>query len=211
MVHSTSTLQPQSFRLLLALAAIFEFDIWTSDVRQAYLQSAEPLARDIFIRKLLAEFELDPSQCLKLLKPLCGLCESEDLWHKTLAKRHREDLSMSPLRSDPVFYTLITNGVLKRLSGGYVDDLIRAGDTDFKEVFKKTNARFEMAEDQKLPCSFTGFSLGKDKNGDVIQDQHKYLKKLDKLPIAASFSKFRFRDLRTQDQTFCLRSHSLQK
>ena len=40
MVHSTSTLQPQSVRLLLALAAIFEFDIWTSDVRQAYLQSA---------------------------------------------------------------------------------------------------------------------------------------------------------------------------
>ena len=65
MVHSTSTLQPQSVRLLLALAAIFEFDIWTSDVRQGYLQSVEPLARDIFIRKPVPEFELAPSQCLK--------------------------------------------------------------------------------------------------------------------------------------------------
>ena len=55
MVHSTSTLQPQSIRLLLALAAVFDFDIWTSDVRQAYLQSAEPLAGDIFIRSPVKE------------------------------------------------------------------------------------------------------------------------------------------------------------
>ena len=61
MVHSTSTMQPQSIRLLLALAAVFEFDIWTSDVRQAYLQSAEPLARDIFTRSPVQEFELNRS------------------------------------------------------------------------------------------------------------------------------------------------------
>ncbi len=84
MVHSASTLQPQSIRLLLALAAMHGFDIWTSDVRQAYLQSAEPLARDIFIEKPVPEFELAPEQCLQLLKPLYGLCESGDLWHKTL-------------------------------------------------------------------------------------------------------------------------------
>lgn len=34
-MHSTSTLLPHSTRLLLALASIFCFDIWTSDVRQA--------------------------------------------------------------------------------------------------------------------------------------------------------------------------------
>ena len=102
----------------------------------------------------MPEFELAPSQCLKLLKPLYGLCESGDLWHEKLAKHHREDLGMSSLRSDPALYTLITNGVLKGLSGGYVNDLIRAGNQDFKDVSKKTNDRFEMAEDQKLPCSF---------------------------------------------------------
>ena len=191
MVHSTSTLQPQSVRLLLALAAIFNFDIWTSDLRQAYLQSAEPLAREIFIAKPVPELELKPSQCLQLLKPLYGLCESGDIWHETLANHHKEDLGMKSLRSDPALYSLIKEGILRGLSGGYVDDLIRAGDEYFKKVSQKTNEKFDMAENEKIPCTFTGFSLSHNRDGEVIQDQHEYLKKLETLSLGASFGQFR--------------------
>ena len=41
MVHSSQTLQIHSLRLLLALSVIFGFKIWTSDVLQTFLQSAE--------------------------------------------------------------------------------------------------------------------------------------------------------------------------
>ena len=40
MAPNAATLQPHSIPLLLALAAIHGFDILSSDVRQAYLQSA---------------------------------------------------------------------------------------------------------------------------------------------------------------------------
>ena len=89
MAHSLKTLQPSSIRLLLALASIHGFDAWTADVRQAYLQSSEPLLRDVFIKDPVPEFELDPSHCLKLLRPLYRLCESGDLWHATLDNHHR--------------------------------------------------------------------------------------------------------------------------
>ena len=188
MVPCTSTLQPQSISILLALAAVFHFDMWTSDVRQAYLQSAEPMARDIFIRSPVQEFESNPSQCLKLLKLLYGLCESGDLWHETLAKHQHEELGRKPLRSDPAQYTLIEDGLLKGLSRGYVDDLIRAGDKHFKQISQKTNDRFEMSEDQTLLCSFTGFSLSKNENGEVVQNQHEYLQKLEQLSLEVNYS-----------------------
>ena len=124
MVHTTSTLQPQFIRLLPALAAIHVFHIWASGVRQAYLQSAEPLIRDFFIKRPVLEFEPDPSKCLKLLKPLYVLCESGDMWHATLDNHHIQDLGMRPLRSDPALYLLMTNSLLKGISGGYVDDIV---------------------------------------------------------------------------------------
>lgn len=73
MVHSSQTLQPSSIRLLLALASIFGFDVWTSDVTQAYLQSAIPLSRDLFLDSSVPELELSPHQCMKILRPLYGL------------------------------------------------------------------------------------------------------------------------------------------
>ena len=107
MVQSAATLQPQSIRFLLALPAIHGFDIWSADVRQAYLQSVEPLSRELFITKPVPEFELQPKQYLKLLKPLYGLCDSRDLWHKTLDEHHRHNLGKTPFRSDPAPYKIM--------------------------------------------------------------------------------------------------------
>ena len=111
-VHSVATLQPQSIRHLLALVAIHGFDMWSPDVRPAYLQSAEPLSRELFITKPAPEFELQPQQCLKLLKPVYGLCDSGDLRHKTPDEHHRHDLDMTPFRSDPALYKILSHGLL---------------------------------------------------------------------------------------------------
>ncbi len=40
-------------------------------------------------------------ECLKLLKPRYGICETEQ---RTLDEHHRKDFEMEPLRSDPALY-----------------------------------------------------------------------------------------------------------
>ena len=136
------------------------------------------------------EYELDPSQCLKLLKPLYNLCESRDMWHATLDKHHIDDLEMEPLRSNPGLYVLMADELLKVISEVYVDHLIRTGDKSFKKLCSKTEEKFDMAENQPLPCIFTGFSLSQATPGTIVQDQHEYLRKLKELPLDASFSHF---------------------
>lgn len=152
LVHSSTTLQPQSVRLLLAMAAIFGFDTWNADITQAYLQSTEPLARDIYIARPVTEFELDRGQCLKLLRPLYGLCDAGDLWHATIDKNHRQDLGMKPLRVDPALYYALYNEVLCGMSGAYVDDLLRCGDKSFKNLSDVTRKKFDMKPDESLPA-----------------------------------------------------------
>ena len=192
MVHNSATLQPQSIRLLLALAVAHGFNIWTSDVTQAYLQSAVPLVRDIFITKDITEFNLERHQALKLIKPLYGLCESGDLWYKTLDDHHRLELNMTPLRSDPSFYvSRDKEGNIQGLSGSYVDDMLRAGNYQFQELARGTGKKFRMADDECLPCDFSGFRLEKEEDGTVYLSQRTYLKNLETLPLDATLADFR--------------------
>ena len=98
---------------------------------------------------------------------------------------------MRPLRSDPALYLMIRDARLRGLWGGYVDDLIRGGDEYFRKVAAQSRRRFEMSENQELPCSFAGFTLARNRAGELILDQHSYLKKPEKLSPDATFSAFR--------------------
>ena len=84
LVHTSQTLQTRSERLMLALAAIFKFRIWTADNKFAYQESSEALSGRIFIYDAAAEFELEVRLCLEIVEPLYGLADSGDLWNKSL-------------------------------------------------------------------------------------------------------------------------------
>lgn len=115
MFYPTPTMQPQSVSILLFLAAIQHFHIYTSVFWQGYLQVAEPGTREAFVTKPVPEFDLDQSKRFKLLKLLYGLCGSGDMWHGTLCKRNLNNLGMKPLRSDPALCILRNKGPPKVL------------------------------------------------------------------------------------------------
>lgn len=62
---------------------------------------------------------------LEIHELLYGLCESGDICHKNLYENHLKDLGITNFRFDPSMYCKMSNFLLIRLSGGYVNVLLR--------------------------------------------------------------------------------------
>lgn len=99
---------------------------------------------------------------------------------------------MTASKPDPALYYLPDDGKLIALSGSYVDDILRTGNGLFRnKTANKTKNASEMTEDSTLPIEFTGFAVKKDQDGELILDQHHFLRKLECLPPNASLNRFR--------------------
>ena len=154
LVHDSPNLRQSSIRLLVTVAAIFGFRIWSHDVRQAYLQSAQDLMRKVYL-KPSKEFELSQDEILELVKPLYGLSDSGDYWNRTITRHLREDLNMNATVGDLSLFVKHIEDKLIGLTGIYVDDSLLCGNDAFlKETdksLKKLNQEREKWTSPYLP------------------------------------------------------------
>ena len=81
-MHGFQTLQLTSVTVLLALAAISIFRIWSTAAKLVYLQADEPLQRKIYISEPAVEFNLEEDTALQLINPLHVLSDFCDIWHR---------------------------------------------------------------------------------------------------------------------------------
>ncbi len=100
-------------------------------------------------------------------------------------------METEPLCSDPALYKKLVDCALVGLSGGYVDGMLQAGSPAIRTLSRKTHERFQMGEDEKIPCTFSGFSFERNKDGCLEQHHNFYLRKLEKLRLESPFTKFR--------------------
>ena len=173
------------------MAAIFKFDVWSSDAKLAYLQSTEPLRRRVFISNPAPEFELDPSECFELLKPLYGLDDAGDLWFQSLHNHLVSDLHLEHTKCDPSLYLCICKGQLIGINGSYVEDLLRAGTGKFRSKCELTHRKFETSGNEVPPFTFAGFRISPNDDNSFTIDQNFYLPKLEELGHSIEFSTFR--------------------
>lgn len=187
-VHVGRTLSQTSVRLLLALAAILGLDVWTEDIKQAYLQSAELLRRRIFVKP--KELQLGPNEFLQLLLPLYGLCESGDYWSKTLTEHCIQQAQFQQSSTDLSLFFRRVGRDLVALSGNYVDDIIRAAPKEHrKDLEDSLRSQFDCSPSQDLPCDFLGLEISR--QGPVFRAaMTNYIDRLEFLPENAKYEQY---------------------
>ena len=162
-VHDTSTARQFSVKLLVGLAALFDFRLFSTDFTQAYLQSTEELSRDVYV-KPSSEFDLDPNQLLKLLKPLYGLADSGDYWGRTLKHHLEKELGMKASVTNAAFF-------FKRvkekpgLCATYVEDCLQAGTEQFCQQAKCVERKFKCRPGDYDKVQFAGIKIESSLNG----------------------------------------------
>lgn len=126
MVHEIATLRSSSIRLVLSVAAIQGFRIFSLDVNQAYVQSRDKMTRRIFILPKQEDLDIigiTEDELLQLLRPLYGVCDAGDYWGVTIHFHAERDLGMTPSLGDPALYLSVSDGELEGLMAIYVDDI----------------------------------------------------------------------------------------
>ena len=129
-VHDTSTARHFNIKMLVSLAALFGFRLISTDVTQVYLQSAEKLSQNVYV-KPSSEFELDPNQLLKLMKPFYGRADSGDYWGRLLNNHLEKELGMKLSVTEGVLFFKKVGDKLAGLCATFVDDFLQAGTEEF--------------------------------------------------------------------------------
>jgi Reverse transcriptase (RNA-dependent DNA polymerase) len=166
LLHDATTSQISSARLLVGLADVYGFRLFSVDVTQAYLQSAFKFMRDVYVTPT-DEFELRPDQVLKLLTPMYVLSDSGGYWGATMRHHFDEDLGMTILTGDAAMFVKTIRGELSGIICSNVDDLLQAVYQRFVDLTKKTAEKFE----HKAPVfeKFKYISLEFEKKGEELQ------------------------------------------
>ena len=121
------TVTKQSLRLVFTLAAQFGWEVITSDVTSAFLQS-DKLDREIFVLPP-ADIKLQGT-LWRLEKPMYGLDDAGLKWHNTIDKKLR-DIGCKHLHTDLSVFYYIKENRLRGITAWHVDDMITTGDESF--------------------------------------------------------------------------------
>jgi Reverse transcriptase (RNA-dependent DNA polymerase) len=161
LVHNSTNMRQASTKIILCIAAIFGFRVWTHDVTQAYTKYSENLMRDVFIdpKKNSDEFKLNCDQVLKLLRLLYSLTDAGDYWNATMSRHMRDDLGMIPTAGDISLFTKHVGSELCGIAGTYVDDSLLSGNADFLKLSETSQQKFDSRERQFDIFAFAGVDI----------------------------------------------------
>jgi hypothetical protein len=179
------TVSKSSIRLLVTLAATNpEWNLMSSDVTRAFLQSAE-LNRDIYV-KPPREANVPDGMCWKLRITVYGLKDASRGFYTNQGEK-LIGLGMEMCRMDPALFFYFNDGSnilsedrkLAGILGTHVDDSLTLGNENFRQkIMKPMMKKFVYGSHSETPFTYTGMKVKKEDDA-ITLDQDNYVKKLE--------------------------------
>ena len=132
-----------------------EFDVWTEDISQAYLQSASELLREVYLKQN-RQLKVPAGYVLKFRRPFYGLADSGDYWHSTFAKHLSDGLAMKPVASDISLFFGHARGQATGLLSSYAGDRLACDNDSFAKPTRRTCESFEVKSREHNNRLFSG-------------------------------------------------------
>ena len=173
------TAHKDSLKLGLSIAANENFEIFSADIKAAFLQG-KTLDRNVFV---IPPVEAEEKGMLWLMKKAAyGLIDGSRLFY--LEMKHKlEKLGMKVVSGDPALFTLHRKGKLIGLACLHVDDLLLAGNSEFKKVItEELSQYFQFSKVEKNKFKYLGCQIEKLDNGDICLNQNEYIQSIEYVP-----------------------------
>merc|ERR1712112_811995 len=171
------TAAKESFKLLMALSANFNFKIISMDIRAAFPQ-AKTLDREVFVRPP-RDIEKE-GKVWKLLKPLYGLDDASRKFYLKV-KETLQKMGLKTLPGDDAVYYEHKNGELIGLILSHVDDFTIAGIPEFVErIVTGIKGKFTVSKVEEDNFRFTGLDV-KTKNDRIEISMEDYAESITEI------------------------------
>lgn len=185
--RDSPTMSRQSRMLILQLIASMQWDLFSFDVKAAFLQGSTQEGRTIAIEptpELRKAMNLKENEVCQLAKSAYGLVDAPFLWFKELDRTLRK-LSFVPSPFDPTVYLLHEPGhsTPTGIIGVHVDDGLCGGNKYFHEKLAQLEAIFPFGSKKTKSFTFTGIDLHQNSNYSITMSQEKYITKIDPIHI----------------------------
>ena len=190
----------ESVRVLMALAATKGWEIHSADFKTAFLQG-DVISRDVFIRP---PKEACTNKLWRLNKTVYGLNDASRSWYLKLRETILT-LGCQPSLLDNGLFYLHMNGNLCGILASFVDDILHAGDENFKEVIIRLKAEFVISHEQKAIFKYIGINILQRPDLSIKIEQNSYVQNIEYIPMTNARQKMKNDNL-TEAECKMLRS-----